>query len=121
MDHIADGEPRFHSVHDIDAAGHVHGARTGCRLHRHRLGGALRAVQAGIRDQLTGRVRRKRNGGGTPGKTTPPIGISPPYHRCTANSPSATIPYRAGPMPQRSTIAASSVAVSPAEEANMMI
>jgi hypothetical protein len=31
------------------------------------------------------------------------------------------MPNRAKPMPQRSTIAASTVAVSPAEEANMMI
>src|SRR6516164_7549920 len=81
MDHIGDLKARFHSVHDIDAASHVHRARAGCRLHRYRLGGTPRTVQPELRDQLARPVHREPRGSGKRSHMTPPTGISPPYHR----------------------------------------
>src|SRR6516165_3728259 len=81
MDHIGDLKARFHSVHDIDAASHVHRARADCRLHRYRLGGTPRTVQPELRDQLARPVHREPCGSGKRSHKTPPTSISPPYHR----------------------------------------
>ena len=121
MDHLGNRDAKLHPVYHIDAAGHEYGARTGRCLQSHRFCPATRPVQPKFRDQLARTVHRKGSRRGERHHITPSTGISPPYHRCTAISPSATRPNSARPIPQSRTIAARTVAVSPAEEANMMI
>ena len=121
MDHLGDRGPKLHPVDHIDAAGHEHGAGTGRCLQSHRFRRTARAVQPKVRDQLARTVHRKGSRRRERRHIEPPTGISPPHQRCTAISPSATRQNSARPMPQSRTIAASTVAVSPAEEANMIM
>jgi hypothetical protein len=121
MNDIGDRKARLHPVYHVDAAGHIHGSGTGCCLYRHRCGGAAGTVQPEVRDQLARSVHCESRPRGGRRHMTPPTGIPPPNQHRLANSPSATMPYKARPIPQSRTIAASTVAVSPAEEANMMM